>query len=136
MSVDSAGKEFTMLTMIVLIAVAAFYLRLMGFGLRIFGRIIGWLIGMAIVISIIGGVFGVIGLLAGLAAHLLPVAVLVGIGIFIGRRIRGNGGMNGSFQTRARDAIDGCRERAQDVFGGYRNNVQQDVVDANGRVIR
>ena len=125
-----------MLTMIISIAVVAGIFRLMGAGLHVFGKIIGWLIGMAIVISIIGGLFGVIGLLAGLAAHLLPVAVLVGIGILIGRRIRGNGGMNGSFQTRARDAIDGCRDRAQDVFSGFQNNVQQDVVDANGRVIR
>ncbi len=124
-----------MLTMIVLFAVAAFYFRVLGFGLRVFGRIIGWLIGMAIVIPIIGGMFGLIGALAGLAVKVLPVAILVGIGILIGRSLSGRNVTGRDIRDRAHDAIEGCRNRAQDVYFDVRDRAV-DIVDANGRVIR
>ena len=124
-----------MLTMIILFAVAAFYFRVLGLGLRIFGRIIGWLIGMAIVFSIIGGMFGLIGALAGLTVKVLPVAVLVGIDILIGRRSRSRGVGRREFQYRAQDAIESCRTRAQDLCNGFQTH-EQDIIDVDGRVIR
>ena len=123
-----------MLTMIILIAVAAFYLRVLGFGLRVFGRIIGWLIGMAIMISIIGGMFGLIGAIAGLAVRILPVAVLVGIGILIGRSLNGRGGAD-RFRDSVHDSIEGGRTRARDLYNGFTDQTQ-DIIDVNGRVIR
>ncbi|MCR4762041.1 MAG: hypothetical protein K5696_00780 [Lachnospiraceae bacterium] len=124
-----------MLTMIILFAVAAYIFRVLGFGLRVFGKIIGWLIGMAIVFSIIGGMFGLIGAVAGLAVKVLPVAILVGIGILIGRSLSGRSDAGSDFRYRAQDAIDGARTRAQDLYNGVQTYAQ-DIVDANGRVIR
>ncbi|MBR4529869.1 MAG: hypothetical protein IKO80_06300 [Lachnospiraceae bacterium] len=99
-----------MLTMILVILVLAGGFRLMGYSLRIFGAIIGMLIGVMITVAILSSIFGLIG---ALATHVLPVAILVGIGIFIGRRLRGDSMM-----------IDRFRDRAQEV------------IDANGRMVR
>ncbi len=124
-----------MLTMIILLAVAVFYFRVLGFGLRVFGRIIGWLIGMAIVFSIIGGMFGLLGAVAGITVKILPAAILLGIGILIGRSLSGQSSARRDFRYRAQDAIDRCRTHAQDFCNGFRN-YEQDIIDANDRVIR
>ncbi|MCR5177522.1 MAG: hypothetical protein K6C95_00910 [Lachnospiraceae bacterium] len=123
-----------MLTMIIMIAVAAFVFRVLGFSLRIFGKIIGWLIGMAIMVSIIGGVFGLLGTIIGLAVHILPVAILVGIGILIGRSLRDSDRAD-SFRSQVHDTIEGGKTRAQDLYNDFRHETQ-DILDANGRVIR
>ncbi len=83
-----------MLTMIIVFAVLAWCFRLFGLSLRILGRVFGWMIGAAIVVSIIGGMFALTGAVIGLAFHLLPVALLVGIGVFIGYRLIGTNGKN------------------------------------------
>ena len=123
-----------MLTMIIMIAVAAFVFRVLGYSLRIFGKIIGWLIGMAIMVSIIGGIFGLFGAVIGLAVHVLPVAILVGIGILIGRSMRDSGRAD-SFRSHVHDTIEGGKTRAQDLYNDFRHEAQ-DILDANGRVIR
>ena len=124
-----------MLTMIILFAVAALFLGVLGFGLRAFAKVIGWLIGMVVVFSVIGGMLGLIGVLARLTVKVLPVVLLIGIGILIGRRWNGRRATGRDFRDRARDAVEGCRNRAQDVYYDVRNHAQ-DIVDANGRVIR
>ncbi len=120
-----------MLTMILLILVLAGAFGVFGFSLRLLGRIIGWMVGMAIVISIIRGVFGLIGAMTGVLAHALPVILLVGIGIFIGRRLRDGSGTIDNIRDRLR--LDNVRDWVP--F----NNVQrpeQEILDTNGRVVR
>jgi hypothetical protein len=90
---------------------------------------------MAIVFSIIGGMFGLIGALTGLVVKILPVAILIGIGILIGRSLNSRGSTGSDLRHQAQDAIDGFRTRAQDLYHGSRSN-EQEIIDANGRVIR
>ena len=119
-----------MLTMILVVLVLTGAFRVYGFTLRLFGRIIGWLIGMAIVFSIIGGMFGLIGALAGAMVHALPVILLVALGILIGRSL--SGGSNGSS---VQDRIRMDNGRNWTTFHGVQRP-EQEILDANGRVIR
>ena len=73
--------------------------------------------------------------LIGLAAHILPVALLVGLGILIGRSLSGRKGTDSDIRYRAQETIDSCRTRAQDLYRDIRNH-SQDVLDVDGKVIR
>ena len=90
---------------------------------------------MIIVFSIIGGMFGLIGTLIGLAANVLPVALLIGIGILIGRSLNDRRGADSNIRNRAQETIDSCRTRAQDIYHDIRNR-SQDILDVDGKVIR
>ncbi|MCR5675239.1 MAG: hypothetical protein K6G16_05955 [Lachnospiraceae bacterium] len=83
-----------MLTMIIVFAILTGCFRLLGFSLRILGSVIGWIIGAAIVVSIIGGVFALTGAVIALAFRLLPLVILIGLGIWIGRRMNETSGAN------------------------------------------
>ena len=102
-----------MLTIILVVLILAFCIRITGDTFRILGKIACWLVGMTVLALLIGGVFGLIGVLLKLAVYALPVILLVGIGVFIGKRLRGDSDV----------------ERIE-------HYPEQDVVDANGRVIR
>ena len=91
---------------------------------------------MVIVFSIIGGMFGLIGTLIGLAAKVLPVALLVGLGILIGRSLNGSNGMGRDIRYHAQETIDSCKTRAQDLYRDIRNHSQEEVLDVDGKVIR
>ena len=94
-----------MLTMLIMIALMVGIFRLFGFGLRILGGLIGWIIGAAVVIAVLGGMITLITAVAGLTVYLLPVILLVGAGIFIGRRI-GSSGVVDNLRDNTREAID------------------------------
>ena len=102
-----------MLTIILVILILAFCLRITGSTIRILGKIAFWIVGASVAVLLISGVFGLIGALAELTVHALPVILLVGIGIFIGRRLRGN-----SYSDRIEEYP------------------EQEILDENGRVIR